>query len=652
MKELVKSLNRYRDYYYNKSISLVSDLEFDTLYDELVNLEKESGVILANSPTQTVGYEVKSSLAKVEHAYPPMLSLDKTKDVEKLISFIGNEPMFIMGKMDGLTCRITYNDGVLVRAETRGDGRVGEDITHNIKTVSGVPLTIPFKSEVLVDGEIIMNRSTFNSLKDTVLDSSGKPYKNPRNLASGSIRLLDSEKCASRGLHFIAWRIHGSNDDFGITMCERLLKADNIGFEMVPHRLIPKNPTKEVLEELIEYIKNYCAKKEYPIDGCVISYMNIEKFEELGYTSHHSKAQIAFKFYDDLYDSVVRKIDWTLGKTGVITPTAIFDPIDIDGTEVERASLHNLTIMRNLGIKIGSECKVFKANMIIPQIESCTGGDSDIIIPKICPCCGKNTTEVKSKDSDAVFLMCLNDDCVGKKLSLFKTFVGKTGFDIDGLGEKTLEAFISKGYLKKFEDIFKLSKYSEEIKASEGFEETSVTNLMTAIETSRDITLDRLLVALSVANLGKTYAKELAEHFDYDIDALLKAVAEDYDFSEISGFGDVISNSIKTYFKTYDISSILSEIRLIKPKKATYQDTPLSGKTFCITGTFPIPRSRLEAILISLGGVSMSGVSSKTHMLFVGEDAGSKVDKAWSLGIPTLDVIATKAFLERYGYTW
>lgn len=652
IRDLIDRLNIYRDAYYNNSESKISDFEYDILFDELKSLEDESGILFPDSPTQSVGFEVVSKLSKVEHAYPPMLSLDKTKKIEKLQEFIGDAAMFIMAKMDGLTCRITYNNGKLIRAETRGDGKIGEDITHNIKTVKYVPLTIPIEEEILVDGEIIIDRPTFEKIKNEALDSAGNPYKNPRNLASGSIRLLDSSKCATRGLKFIAWKVHGKSEDLDNNMVSRLLESADLGFRPVPHRLLSRKPTIEELESKIKYLRDYCDEKGFPIDGCVVSYMSMNKFDELGYTSHHSKAQMAFKFYDDVFVSTVRAIDWTLGKTGIITPTAIFDTIDIDGTEVSRASLHNLTIMKNLNIKIGSQCSVFKANMIIPQISSCSGGDSDIVIPDTCPMCGGRTSKKNSPDSDAVFLVCTNDDCFGKKLSLFKTFVGKSGFDIDGFGEKTLECFIEKGYLNKFEDIFKLSEHSEEIKELDGFEETSVSNLMTGIENAKTITLDKFLTALSIDNLGKVSAKDLADKFDNDIGALLKAVAEGFDFTEISGFGDVLNDSIHRYFRTHDISELLKILTITKLAKNVYPETPLTNKTFCITGTFPIPRSKLEAILISLGGILTSGVSKKLNILFAGDAAGSKLAKAQALGIDVYNLEKTKEFLAKYGYTY
>lgn len=652
IKQLVTELNIYRDAYYNNSESLVSDKVYDELFDELTILEKETGYILANSPTQTVGYDVVSKLNKVTHDHP-MLSLDKTKDVNKIIQFLDGKSALAMAKMDGLTCSIKYIDGKLVSAETRGNGVVGEDITHNIKFVDFVPLTIDAKDEIVVDGEIIITKSDFQILKEKYRDPKGKTYKNARNLASGSVRLLDSKESAQRKLKFIAWKFergYTSN-----SFLDNLWQLAKLGFTPVTH--VPmqfgQSKNKWDIEAAITSIKDECNTFGYGIDGIVFGFNDVEYGKSLGVTSHHARNQIAYKFEDDKYDTTVRDIDWTMGKTGVLTPTAIFDPVDIDGTDVCRASLHNLTIMEQLNITKNCTAYVYKANMIIPQIENVDDdGDGYFDIPAVCPICGGATIRVKENDSE--MLMCGNPTCSGKLLGKLCAFVAKDAMDIDGLSEGKLTDLMSYSLIGDILGIYRLRNHSEQIKQFPGWGETSVNKLLDSIEKSKTVKLENLITALSIPNIGLASAKVLAGEVDYDLDVFIACLKHNHDFSYIEGFGEKTNTNIYDWFKDneqllIDLSKIVT---IVKPNynEDVNKEGPLSGHTFCITGTFNESRSELQKILENLGGTFVSGVTKKTDILFAGQKAGSKLKKAQDLGITIYDYDETYNFLEVNGY--
>ena len=652
IKQLVNELNTYRDAYYNNSESLVSDKVYDELFDELTILEKETGYILANSPTQTVGYDVVSKLNKVTHDHP-MLSLDKTKDVNKIIQFLDGKPALAMAKMDGLTCSIKYIDGKLVSAETRGNGVVGEDITHNIKFVDFVPLTIDAKDEIVVDGEIIITKSDFQILKEKYRDPKGKTYKNARNLASGSVRLLDSKESAKRKLKFIAWKFergYTSN-----SFLDNLWQLAKLGFTPVTH--VPmqfgQSKNKWDIEAAISSIKDECNTFGYGIDGIVFGFNDVEYGKSLGVTSHHARNQIAYKFEDDKYDTTVRDIDWTMGKTGVLTPTAIFDAVDIDGTEVCRASLHNLTIMEQLNITKNCTAYVYKANMIIPQIENVDDdGDGYFDIPDVCPICGGATVRVKENDSE--MLMCSNATCSGKLLGKLCAFVAKDAMDIDGLSEGKLTDLMSYSLIGDILGIYRLRNHAEQIKQFPGWGETSVNKLLDSIEKSKTVKLENLITALSIPNIGLASAKVLAGEVDYDLDVFIACLKHNHDFSYIEGFGEKTNTNIYDWFKDneqllIDLSKIVT---IVKPNydEDVNKEGPLTGHTFCITGTFDESRSELQKMLENLGGTFVSGVTKKTDILFAGQKAGSKLKKAQDLGITIYDYAETYNFLEVNGY--
>lgn len=637
IKKLVPLLNNYCDAYYNYNESMISDKEYDELFDELKQLEEETGLVLSNSPTQNVGFEVKSNLNKVVHCWPPMLSLDKTKEISKIKSFIDNHYSLVMAKLDGLTCRITYLDGKLICAETRGNGIEGEDITHNAGVISGIPMSIPeLEGECVIDGEIIVTRANFEKLKAKFKDEEGKEYKNPRNYASGSSRLHNNKECKERKLEFIAWKfVKGYHFKH---FASNLNELYNLGFNIIPFYEISPLSEESYINCLVDNIKNICKECSYPIDGCVFGFDEMKLVESFDYTAHHWKAQLAFKFYDDKYDTVIRDIEWTMGKTGVLTPTAIFDTVEIDGTDVGRASLHNVTIMKNFSITKNCSAKVFKANMIIPQIDSVSNdGNEEFEIPSVCPICGSPT--IITKDNDSEVLKCTNNWCYGVVLGELSSFVSKQAMNIDGLGGGKLADLIKREYVSAPIDLYYLYRHRDELIDLPGWGITSVDKVLNSIEESKNVYIENFITALNIPNVGYTTAKALCEHFNYDENLIIKAFAEGYDWSNIENFGEKTAEIINEWISdNLEVMFILYERMNIKPKVQTQNkiEGPLTGKTFCITGTFNESRSVLQKKLEELGGTFVSGVSKKTDILFCGEKAGSKLSKANQLGIEVI----------------
>jgi len=509
MRELINKLNYYTKYY-DEGKSLISDKEWDDMYFQLQELEKEFGVVLSNSPTAKVDYQVVNALQKVEHNHP-MLSLDKTKSEEEVIKFLEDRPAIAMAKMDGLTCSIKYINGKLVSAETRGNGLIGEDITHNIVFCKGVPLEIPMKDEVIIDGEVICTYADFKDFSDE--------YANPRNFASGSIRLLDARACEKRKLTFIAWDCIKGIDKS--TLSEKLLLLDQFGFIFVPYVIISESIH---VHHAIELLQKWAKDEEYPIDGIVFKYDNCEYYQSLGYTGHHFRGGLAFKFYDEEYETNLRDIEWSMGKTGQLTPVAIFDPVDDGESIVTRASLHNLNILEQLFHHqhpfIGQKIWICKQNQIIPQViktekfsdkystfdERFEHKEESLLYPKICPICGKDTY---IKDD---FLYCTNPDCEGKFINRLDHFVGKKGLDIKGLSKATLSKLIEWGWVNKLHDLFTLENYAMEWKEKSGFGIKSVDNILSAIQNARDCELWQFISGLSIPLIGSTYAKEMCKH--------------------------------------------------------------------------------------------------------------------------------------------
>lgn len=630
IKELVELLNYYRNEYYNNSQSEISDFEYDQLFDELSVLESETNFIMATSPTQTVGYEVKSELIKVRHNHP-MLSLDKTKNVDDIIKFLNGKMGIVMAKMDGLTCSLRYINGELVSAETRGNGEIGEDILHCAKTIKNIPLKIECLDEVIVDGEVIITYDDFEKINGALPEN--ERYKNPRNLASGSIRQLDSSIAAQRNMKFIAWKmVKGYKDN---SFYNRMLRLSTWGFDITPAAPLPYifQDSKEI-NNIINIIKDWSNKKKYPIDGCVFGYDDVKYGESLGATEHHLRSQYAFKFYDELYDTKLKYIDWTLGKTSVLTPTAVFEPVEIDGTDVSKASLHNISILKSLGLTNYCTVRVFKANMIIPQIDSCdNNGVGEIEIPDICPVCGGKTAI--RKDNESEVLVCTNSDCSGKKLAQFTHFVSKNCMDIKNLSESTLEKLISLGYINSFKDIYHLSDHYNRLILIDGLGKKSVNNLLKSIESSRNVKLENFLAALSIPNIGLSASKTISNKFNNDINEVLDAYNQGYDWRQLEDFGETMEDNMNKFFNDNldNIYSLAEEMHFVKNENNEVVDNSLNDMKFCITGSFSQSRDELKKKLEAKGAKFVSSVSKNLDILFCGEKAGSKSTKAQQLEI-------------------
>ena len=643
--ELTELINKYRNAYYNENTSLVSDEEYDKLYDELDELTKEyqddfmnaADFFAAREAVDKVGYEVVTELPTVKHNHP-MLSLDKTKLLEDIVKFANSNPVLIMPKMDGLTCTLRYIDGKLESAITRGNGEEGELITHNARAMQSIPDEIDtLIHEVIIDGELMITNTDFTRINEELIDQGvpfDKLYKNPRNLASGTARLLNSQICVDRNLKFVAWKCYKGPDTDAFNI--RLRWLERMGFETVEW-IYDNNLDVNSFERYVKIIKLWAKDNDYKIDGCVLSYNSIAYGDSLGYTSHHPRNQIAFKFYDDLYPTILRDVKWTLGKTGVITPTAIFDTVEIDGTSVRQASMHNISIMKNLGAEIGKTCYVYKANMIIPQIKGFDDPYFNIDIPKQCPVCKHLTEIVKEKSTEV--LMCTNYNCSGTMLNKLQTFVGKSGMDIDGLGGATLELFWNRGYVRSFVDIYKLMQtYALNIANLDGWTMTSVMKLSDSISKSRRVMLDKFITALSIPNVGSGTAKNIAEYCDWDIDNFLAKLKGNFNWSTIKGFGQKLADGINNWYinNSFTLYSLIDELVFEKPEKQfsnTTSNSKVCEKTFCITGTFSESREVLKNKIEALGGIFVSSVSKNTDILFVGDKAGSKLDKAKKLGV-------------------
>lgn len=649
MKALVEKLNQYRDAYYNNAESIVTDHQYDDLCDQLEKMEKETGVILSNSPVHSVGYEVKSKLEKIEHSHL-MMSLDKTKDVNILRKFIGDKDSLLMCKMDGLTILLTYEDGELIQAETRGNGVTGEIITHNAKVFENIPMHINQKGHVEIEGEAIIIYIDFEKINNLIKHEEDR-YKNPRNLASGSVRQLDSKIAAKRHVRFIVWKVPAGMNQLPL-MSERFEKARELGFDIVPYIRVYKE--NQDLDDVINLLKEKAAYLSYPIDGLVAAYNNIAYGLSLGVTDKYPRHSLAFKFYDDEYETVLTDIEWTMGKSGQLTPTAVFEPVEIDGTSVSRASLHNVSIFKRFYLHKGDTVAVYKANQIIPQISrNMTRGyntGEKFIIPKICPICGEPVSVVKENDSEV--LMCMNAGCKGKLLGELNAFVGKKAHDINGLSEATLSLMIQRGLIESSIDLYHLKEKKEQLAYLPKMGAKKIGNLLKAIEDSRNTTLEKFIVGLNIPLIGSRAAKDIAKHektrtkelnLTKPINTFIVDAAENYDFTHIEGLGVERNNSIHNYFgENYDYVCALAS-------QFTFQDdivenitenTSLSGKKFCITGKLHIfaNRDELVADIESKGGKVVSGVTKATDYLITNDknSGSSKNKKASELNIPII----------------
>lgn len=634
MKELTQQLRLASQAYYQSDEEIMSNLEYDRLYDELVTLEKETGIVLSGSPTVTVGYESLEQLPKERHE-APMLSLDKTKSVEELAAFAGTQEVLMSWKLDGLTVVLTYQNGTLQKAVTRGNGEVGEVITNNARVFQNIPLHISYQGELILRGEAVITYSDFEKINAESLDAETR-YKNPRNLCSGSVRQLNNEITARRHVHFYAFAlVKADGTDFKNLHSNQFEWLKEQGFETVEYHKVTAKEIPSTVAWFEKKIRHY----DVPSDGLVVTYNDIAYGESLGRTAKFPRNSIAFKWQDEVRETVLREIEWSPSRTGLINPIAVFDPVELEGTTVSRASVHNLSIMKSLRLGIGDTITVYKANMIIPQIAENLTGSGNAPVPEYCPACG-GKTEIRQMNNVET-LYCTNNRCSARRIKSFSLFVSRDAMNIEGLSEATLEKFIAHGYIHTFADIYHLNHYREEIVSMDGFGEKSYQNLMESIDRSRKTTLARVIYALGIPNIGAANAKLLCRFFNYDLKRLKEANEEE--IAAIEGIGDVIAASVVNYFEEEAnktaLEALLYELDIEKPEE-NENSSLLAGKTFVITGSvFHFAnRSELKNYIEERGGKVTGSVTKKTDYLINNEKESnsSKNKKARELNIPLL----------------
>ena len=642
MKKLIQELNKASYAYYGKDSPIMSDKEYDALYDELMMIQKETGTTLAGSPTQKVQGYVLDGFTKVTHS-KPMLSANKTKDINDIIKFLRDYDWYCSYKLDGLTLVLRYNDGKFVQGITRGNGIIGEDVTEQCKFIDNIPMTIPNKHFFEVRGECVMSWNEFKRVNST-LDT---PYSNPRNLAAGTLRNLDLNILKQRKLSFVVFEmIHPSFT----WKTEELDYLDSIGFETV--RRLTDISTSINVSKCVEKMKP--EYYEYPVDGLIFEVNNKEISKQLGSTSHHENCRMALKWKDETYPTKLINIEWTIGKTGVLTPTIVTEPVEIDGTIVNRASVHNVSIFKQFRFTKGCTCNLYKANMIIPQCDSVENNyGEEITIPDKCPICGGETKIVKENDSEV--LMCMNDDCQGKLLGKLSNAVSRNALNVDNLSEATLEKFISLGWLNSIKSIYHLSDYKGKMYSLEGFGKKSVDKLLESIEKSRETTLDRFIYALSVPLIGKSASKDIAKHFKYNFGKFYHCFSCGYGYFwnlKVDGIGVVASNNIQKFAITYmdKVFELSKEFTFKIPNESNHTQNTLQGKTFVITGSLEkySNRDELKSVIESYGGKVSGSVSAKTFALINNdiESSSSKNKKAKSLGV---QIINEEQFMQLIG---
>lgn len=633
MKELVQKLNEAAKAYYQEDREIMSNREYDALYDELEQAEKITGIVLADSPTVRVGYEAVDALPKETHE-SPMLSLDKTKDREVLRGFIGNHKTLLSWKMDGLTIVLTYENGELQKAVTRGNGIVGEVITNNARVFRNIPLKIAYQGRLVLRGEAIITYSDFERINNSIEDVDAK-YKNPRNLCSGSVRQLNNQITAERNVRFYAFALVSAQDVEMHNSREFQMEwMRTQGFEVVEYRVV----TSENLDEVMDYFAEKIVTNDFPSDGLVALYDDIAYGESLGSTAKFPRNAFAFKWADEVRETTLREIEWSPSRTGLINPIAVFDPVELEGTTVSRASVHNVSIVKDLKLGIGDTIQVYKANMIIPQIAENLTQSGNLEIPDTCPVCGQEAKIICENDVEALY--CMNPDCVAKKIKAFTLFVSRDAMNIDGLSEATLEKFIAKGFIHNFGDIFEIEKYRDEIVTMDGFGEKSFDNLISSIEKAKDTTLAKVIYSLGISNIGLSNAKIICRYFDDDLDKIRSAKEEE--ISAIDGIGPVIAGSLTKYFakpeNNQKVDHLMGYLHIVKEEKADNQI--FAGKNFVITGSLERFSNRGEAknLIESLGGKVTGSVTGKTNYLINNDvnSNSSKNKKARELGIPIL----------------
>ena len=643
MKELVEKLDQAAKAYYQEDREIMSNQEYDSLYDQLEQLEKETGTVLTNSPTVRVGYEAVNELPKEEHP-SPMLSLDKTKDREVLRGFIGNHKCLLSWKLDGLTIVLTYENGELVKAVTRGNGIVGEVITNNARVFRNIPLRIPYKGQLVLRGEAIITYSEFERINETIGDADAK-YKNPRNLCSGSVRQLNNEITAKRNVRFYAFALVSAQDvDFSNSREQQFIWLKKQGFEVVEYKVV----TSESLDEAMDYFSKAIVNNDFPSDGLVVTYDDIAYGESLGSTAKFPRNSFAFKWADEMRETKLVDMEWSPSRTGLINPVAIFEPVELEGTTVSRASVHNISIVKELQLGIGDTIKVYKANMIIPQIAENLTRSGNLVIPDKCPVCGREARIRKENDVETLY--CMNPDCVAKKIKSFSLFTSRDAMNIDGLSEATLEKFIAMGFIHNFGDIFEIGKYKDQIVEMEGFGQKSFDNLMVSLEKAKETTLAKVIYSLGITGIGLANAKVICKYFDDDIEKI--RYAEEEEISSIEGIGPVIAGSLADYFKSAEnnqkLDHLLSHLHLVHEETSAEQ--VFAGKTFVITGSVEHFSNRSEAkeFIEARGGKVTGSVTKKTDYLINNDktSASSKNKKAQELGIP---ILSEEDFLELAG---
>lgn len=641
MKELVKQLNRAGRAYYQEDREIMSNREYDALYDELVSLEKETGITLSDSPTIHVGYEVLSELAKEVHQ-TPMLSLDKTKDVDALAGWLGNQKGLLSWKMDGLTVVLTYRDGALYKAVTRGNGEIGEVITNNAKTFRNIPSRIPYRGELVIRGEAVIKYSDFERINETIEDVDAR-YKNPRNLCSGTVRQLNNRITAERNVYFFAFNLVEVSDvDFHNSIRNRFEWLKELGFEVVEYADVTQETVRDVVRDFAARV----AQNDFPSDGLVLVYDDIAYGKSLGVTAKFPRDSIAFKWADELATTHLKYIEWSPSRTGLINPVAVFDSVELEGTSVSRASMHNISILESFQMGEGDEITVFKANMIIPQVAENKTRSGMVPIPEHCPACGAPTEIRQIHDGKALY--CTNEFCSAKKIKLFTHFVSRNAMNIDGLSEATIERFVEEGMIEDLYDLYRLEPYRMQIVTMDGFGEKSYDNLIKAVDVSRTTTLSRFLYGLGISNIGVATAKLICKHFNNDLSAIQNAAPEE--LLEIEGIGDVIAESFVAYFRNPDnqsrIRELLKEVHF-EQEQVEEGAQIFEGIQFVITGTVNhfANRDEVKALIESKGGKVTGSVTSKTDYLINNDvtSNSSKNKKAKQLNIP---IISEEEFLK------
>lgn len=644
---LIKELNKASEAYYNTGHPIMSDYDFDKKIDMLKKWEEESGIVMADSPTHKIGYIVSDELKEVTHNHP-MLSLDKTKSASELADFVGNNECILSVKCDGLTTSLRYANGKLVSAETRGNGLKGFDCLQNVLTMNNVPKEIPYKDNLIIDGESIVGWDTFRRINDSILDES-KKYKHPRNLASGSLGLLDSKEAASRNMRFVAWRVVKGFEHKSVY--SDLKRAESNGFEVVPMRFYSNKLGKEMLSIMLDQLKEKAESENIPYDGAVMAVDDYSLAESMGRTDKFFRHSISYKYEDDLFDTVLTDIEWNTSKTGLINPVAIFKPVDLNGAVTTRATLHNITYIKDMMLGIGDRIRIYRSNMVIPKVHESIDKSGHFKIPSRCPACGAPTKIAKENDSETLY--CTNENCKGRLLGKLSHAASRNALDIDGLSEATIKKFIELGWLDSIESFFHLSDHKSEISHLSGFGKKSTEKLLAAIESCRHTTLDRFLYALSIPMVGKTVSKQISDLCDGNFEKLCTLITlhgASY-FNCLDGVGDSITSSLNSFWNANQNKVInVSKNFVFEENQPTETTSELSGKTFCVTGSLRhfSNRDELKQRIKDMGGKVSDSVTGKTSFLINNDSKSTsgKNKKAHELNIP---IITEEQFLEMIG---